>query len=143
MAPKLNAGDYAAAALGIKTASWRRAEAVAKSNAEAAAVAPTIKKALASRGRSLRDETEKLSQRLQIVEHKKLLLKHLESDFEARADALLEREKAISAAEHKIKTVEADREALERRLAILTERMTYTQKTPRRGLDHDRAFDLS
>lgn len=135
--PRLSAGDYAAAAVGIKTGAWRKAEALAKSNSEVATVATTMKKNFASRDSSLRKKTEQLGHRLDVFEHNRLLLKQSESDLEERAKALLDREKAVRAAEGDILVLEAERDTLERRLEILQERVNPQLKAPRRGHDHD------
>lgn len=135
-APSLEARDYAAAAVGIKTAAWRKAEALARSNSQAATVEPTMKKALASRGRALNKKAEQLSERLQVYEHKRILLKHAEEVLERRARALMEREREVSAAEHKVIALEAERDALERRLEMIEEK-SASNKAPSRGLQYD------
>ena len=121
-APKLEARDYAAAAVGIKTVAWRKAEVVARTNSQAAAVAPMMKKAQASRGRALNRKAEQLSERLQIFEHKRILLKQAEEELETRARALVEREREVSAAERKVVALEAERDALGRRLEMIEEK---------------------
>lgn len=122
-APKLEAKDYAAAAMGIKTAAWRKAEALAQSNAHTAAVGPTMKKSLAARAKAatqkdmtLNDRAEGLRKRLEGLEHKRILLEQAEFDLAKRSQALAEREKTVSAAEQHVLSVEAERGALERRL---------------------------
>ena len=135
-APNLQARDYAAAAVGIKTVTWRKAEVLAKSNSQAATVAPTMKKALASRGRALKKKADQLSERLQVYEHKRILLKQAEEVLESRARTLLEREKEVSAAEHKVIALEAERDALERRLEMIEEKAA-SHKAPSRGQKYD------
>ncbi len=135
-APKLEAGDYAAAAVGIRTAAWRKAAALARSNSQAATVERTMKKALASRGRALNQKAEQLSERLQAYEHKRILLKHTEEMLELQARTLIAREREVSAAEHKIIALEAERDALERRLTMI-EKKPASHMAPGRGLQYD------
>ncbi|UVJ43486.1 plasmid recombination protein [Pseudomonas sp. LS1212] len=140
-APKLEARDYAAAAIGIKTATWRKAEALAKSHSQAAAVAPTMKKSFASRQRALHKKAEQLSERLHVFEHKRLLLKQAESGLEVRANALVERERAVSASELNVLALETERDAFERRIEIL-EASQKNHKAPIRGLKYESSHTL-
>lgn len=135
-APKLEARDYAAAALGIKTVTWRKAEVLARSNSQAAAAAPTMKKALASRGRALNKKAEQLSERLQVFKHRWILLKQAEEELEIRARRVVERGREVSAVEHKVVALEAERDALERRLEIIEEK-SASHKAPGRGRKYD------
>lgn len=141
-APKLQAKDYAAAAMGIKTAAWRKAQAVERANAQAAAVQPRARKAIASRGKALGKKAEQLQERLGTLEHKRLVLKQAEQDLEARTKALAEREKAISAAEHKVFALEGERDALQRRLDDYERPQAAQQKAPKRGRDYDQGQTL-
>lgn len=136
-APELEPKDYAAAAMGIKTTAWRKAEALAKSQAQGAALAPSIKKALAARGRAINKRADELGERLRVLEHKRLLLKDAEYELDCRSRALLERERGIGSVEHKLLALEAERDALERRLEIISERNVIHNTAPVRGRRYD------
>lgn len=122
-APKLKARDYAAAAFGIKTARWRKAEALAESQAQAARIGPTMRKSLASRAKAssrnantLNEKSEGLRRRLEVLEHRRILLEQVEYELGQRSQTLAEREKTFNAAEQQASSVEAERNALQRRL---------------------------
>lgn len=76
------------------------------------------------------------SERLQVFEHKRILLKQAEEELEARARALVEREREVSAAEHKVVALEAERDALGRRLEMIEEK-SASHKTPGWGRKYD------
>lgn len=141
-APKIEAKDYAAAAIGIKTSTWRKAEAFTKAQAQAAAMLPTVRKSLKSRVRALDKKDHDLSDRLAVFEHKRVLLKQAERDLEQRAKALVERERRIVMDEHKVVALEAERDALERRLEILQGKEVLKQKAPGRGHNSQSEFTL-
>lgn len=142
-APKLEAKDYAAAAMGIKTAAWRNAEALAKSQAQGAALAPLMKKNLAARDKAINKKADDLSDRLQVFEHTRLLLKDAEYELECRSRALSERERSVMTTEHKILALEAERNALERRLEILDERNAIQDMAPVRGRKYESESTLT
>lgn len=137
LAPQLEAKDYAAAAVGIKTAAWRKAEALTKSQAQGAAVGATMKKALVSRGKAISKKAEELGARLQVFEQKRVLLKQAEEALERRSKALTAREREVSVAEHNLAALEAERDALERRLEMLEEGKVVQTEAPHRGLKID------
>ncbi|MFG0495885.1 MobV family relaxase [Pseudomonas sp. YQ_13] len=142
-APKLERRDYAAAAMGIKTARWRKAEAVVRSQAQGAVLAPLMRNALMARGKAIRKRADELNDRLQALEHKHLLLKKAEDEVERRVQALMERERDVKAIEHKLLSAEAERDALERRLEILTQRNSTPQAAPFRGRMYDSESKLT
>ncbi|MBD8123850.1 plasmid recombination protein [Pseudomonas lutea] len=124
-APKLTARDYAAAAIGIKTAAWRKAELLAKSNGQSAAIFPVTRKRLESRERTLNRlfdsqklKTKEIEDQHEIIGHRRILLEQAEYDLQQRTRSVLERENAVSSAAQQIHAVEAERDALERRLEM-------------------------
>lgn len=136
-APKLKAKDYAAAALGIKTAAWREAEALTKAQAQSAALAATMRKNLMSSSKTISKNAETLGGRLEVYEHKRLLLKHAEDELARRSRALLEREREVSAVVHKVFALEAERDTLERRLEMLQGKPAEQHRlAPQKELDH-------
>lgn len=132
-APKLDAKDYAAAAMGIKTAAWRRAQAVAEANSKGIATVPAMKKALGHRGKFLAAKTTEIDERIQTIKHRQLLLKEAEQELLKRAEALAERERKVRADADKVVVLEAERDALERRLEMIEERKALQNMAPIRG----------
>lgn len=135
VAPKLEAKDYAAAAMGIKTAAWRRAQAIAEANAKGIAVVPAMKNALAQRGKFLAAKTTEMGERMQAITHRELLLKTAEQELVKRFETLSERERQIKFDEHRVEILEAERDTLERRLEIL-EKKVEIRSPRRRELHH-------
>lgn len=140
VAPKLEAKDYAAAAIGIKTAAWRRARAIAEANAKGVAAMPAMKKALERRGKFIATKTAELNERMQIIKHRQLLLREAEQELVKRSETLSERERQIRLHESKVETLEAERDALERRLEMLEEKAE--NRSPRSRKLH-RGMDLT
>lgn len=134
-APVLRPRDYAAAAVGIKTKAWQQAQDVAQANATRATREPHARKATRSRAKALKKRAAELDEKAQVVAHKEVLLRSDADDLERRARSLDDREKAVSAAEHKALALEAERDALERRLEILQGKPAGHEKAPRKGPD--------
>ncbi|EPJ92147.1 MobV family relaxase [Pseudomonas psychrophila] len=134
-APKLEAKDYAAAAIGIKTAAWRRALAIAEANAKGIAALPSMKQALERRSKFIGARTAELDERMQIIKHRQLLLSAAEQELVKRSESISERERQIRLHESKVETLEAERDALERRLEILEEK-TENRSPRSRKLHH-------
>lgn len=143
LAPQLEAKDYAAAAMGIKTAAWRRAESLTESQAQGAAVGATMKKALVSRGKAISKKAEELGARLQVFEQKRMLLKQAEEALARRLSALEEREREANADEHSVLALEAERDTLVRRLEILENRTPIQSMAPIRGHKYERENTLT
>lgn len=135
-APTLEAKDYAAAAFGIKTAAWRRARAVAEANARGIAAVPAMKKALERRGKFIAAQTAELDERMQIIKHRQLILREAEQELVKRSLSV----RQIRLQENKVEALEAERDALERRLEILEEKAENRSPLSRK-LHH--GFDLS
>lgn len=135
-APKLDAKDYAAAAMGIKTAAWRRAQAITEANAKGVAAVPAMKKVLAQRGKFFAAKTTEMDERIQAIKHRQLLLTEAEQELVKRAESLAERERKIRLNEHMVEALGAERDALERRLEILEEK-TEKRRPPPPKLNHD------
>lgn len=135
--PKLEARDYAAAAAGIKTAAWRRAQAVAEANAKGISAVPAMKKAQGQRGKFLAQKTAELDDRMQAIKHRQILLREAEEELLKRAKALSQREHQVRIDADKIHLVEAERDALERRLEIIEEREDRQNMAPVRGRKYD------
>ena len=136
-APKLKAKDYAAAAAGIKTAAWRRAQAIAEANAMGISAVPAMKKAQGQRGKFLAQKTAELEERMQSINHRQILLREAEEELLKRAEALSEREYQLRVDADKIHAVEAERDALERRLEMIEEREARQTMAPVRGRKYD------
>lgn len=131
--PKLKAKDYAAAAAGIKTAAWRRAQAVAEANARGIAAVPAMKKAQGQRGKFLAQKTAELDERMQAIKHRQILLREAEDELLKRTEALSQREHQVRVDADRIMVVEAERDALERRLEMIEEREARKNMAPVRG----------
>lgn len=137
-APALKPKDYAAAALGIKTESWRQAEDVARANATRAAREPRSRKATRSKAKALQKQAAKLEQKTQDLDVKAIEQRSRQDDLDRRSRSLSEREKEVSKAEHRVMSLEAERDALERRLEMLEGPSAGKhEKAPGRGLRHD------
>lgn len=119
-APALKPRDYAAAAVGVKTEAWRQAEDVAKANAVRAAREPRTKKSTRAKAKAVEKQAEANEQKAQSLSHKEIDLRSAQDDLERRSESLAEREKQVQAAkyeaEHKVFVLEAERDALQRRL---------------------------
>nr|WP_314529223.1 MobV family relaxase [uncultured Pseudomonas sp.] len=141
-APQLSSKDYAAAALGIKTAIWKQAEDVAKANALRAAHEPRIRKANRSRWKSLKKLAVDLDEKQQVATHREIERASKEAVLEQRFKSLAAREIEILAAEHKVLVLEGERNALMRRLEMLEGRMGKENKAPERGRQYDSQYTL-
>lgn len=136
-APALKPRDYAAAAVGVKTEAWLKAEEVAKANATKVARELRTRKASRSRVKAIKNQAEALEQKAQNLSHKEIQLRIDQYDFERRTRSLAEREKEVSTAEGKVLSLEAERDALERRFEMLEGRSRVESKAPMRGRKYD------
>ena len=136
-APTLKPRDYAAAAFGIKTESWKQAEDVAKANASRAAREPRTRKSIMSKVTAIKKQAEALEQKAQELKQKEVRLRIDNDQLERRSSSLLEREKEVSASDGKVLSLEAERGALERRLEMLDGRVDKGNKAPIRGQKYD------
>lgn len=135
--PALKPRDYAAAAVGIKTEAWLKAEEVAKANAIRAAREPRNRKACRSKLKAVKSRAETLEQKAQNLSHKEIQLRFNQDEVERRFRSLAAREKEVSTAENRILLLEAERDALERRFEILEGRSRVENKAPVRGRKYD------
>ncbi|MFV0927062.1 MobV family relaxase [Pseudomonas palmensis] len=136
-APALKPRDYAAAAVGVKTETWLKAEEVAKANAIWAARGPRTRKASRSQVKAIKNQTKTLEQKAQSLSQKEIQLRFDQDDCERRSRRLAAREKEVSTAEHKVMLLEAERDALERRFEILERRSRAENEAPVRGRKYD------
>ena len=118
-APALKPKDYAAAAVGIKTESWRQAEDVAKANATKAAREPRLRKATRSKAKALQMQASKLEQQEIDLSVEASKLRRQRDDLERRARCLDDWERMVSAADAKVLAAEVERDALDLRLKAL------------------------
>lgn len=118
-ASALKPKDYAAAAVGIKTESWRQAEDVAKANATQAAREPRLRKATRSRAKALQIQASKLEQQELNLSVEASKLRRQRDDLERRAKCLDDWERMVSAADAKVLAAEVERDALDLRLKAL------------------------
>ena len=92
-----------------------------------------MKKALGHRGKFLAAKTTEIDERIQTIKHRQLLLKEAEQELLKRAEALAERERKVRADADKVVVLEAERDALERRLEMIEERKALQNMAPIRG----------
>ncbi|AWY43771.1 hypothetical protein DKY63_29175 [Pseudomonas putida] len=140
--PQLCRKDYVAAALGMKTEAWQRAEGVAKANALRGANEARTKKAIRSKFKNLKKIAIELDEQHQIAAHREIERASRELDLEQRSRNLVVRENEIRTAEHKVWVLEGERDALQRRLEMLEARIDAGLKAPRRGLKYDSQYTL-
>lgn len=117
-APALKPKDYAAA-VGIKTESWRQAEDVAKANATKAAREPRLRKANRSKAKALQIQASKLEQQELDLSAEASKLRRQREDLERRAKCLEDWERMVSAADAKVLAAEVERNAIDLRLKAL------------------------
>ncbi|WP_448110345.1 MobV family relaxase [Pseudomonas lini] len=141
-APQLRRKDYAAAALGIKTDAWHQAEDAARVNALKAAHEPRRKKANLARCLRIEKQAAQISESEQIVAHRRIVHAALEADLEQRSTSLALREKEILAVDDKLRTLEVERDALERRLEMIEEVSLTGEKAPFRARKYDHVYML-
>lgn len=130
-APVLKARDYAAAAIGVKTEAWQRAEAVASANAQGAARHARSKQAVLSRARAVKKAAALVADRQREIERQEHQLRSRELDLDRlakKADDLL---RLVSEAENNAAMLATEKAALERRLGLL-ERSLSNEKAPTR-----------
>jgi hypothetical protein len=111
--PTLSKLDYAAAAIGIKTPSWKKAQEVIKANAGVVVEARAEKREVVKQASLLARFTEKAKAVLNLEDG----LKRKERALERRSEDLDRREGGISREEGTEARLRAEIEALERRLA--------------------------
>ena len=136
-APMLKARDYAAAAIGVKTEAWRRAEAVASANAQGAARHTRSKQAALSRTRAVKKAAALVADRQRAVERQEQQLRSRAQDMELRTRSIYGLMSQLSEAEHKAATIAAEKAVLERRIEALERNLKI--RNPRRdGLEASR-----
>lgn len=141
-APQLRRRDYAAAALGKRTEAWNQAEDAARVNALRAAHEPRRKKANLSRCLSLEKQKALISENEQIVAHRRIEHAVREADLEQRSGSLAVREKEVLAIDEKFRALEAERDALQRRLAMIDEVSVAGEKALFRARKYDHVYTL-
>ena len=118
-APQLRRKDYAAAAIGIKTEGWYKAEEAARINAARSAYELRRKKSNLSRWQSLERLAATIRQEQQVVAHRRIQHAAKEATLEQQSSSLAVREKEVWAEMDKRVSLEAERDALARRLEIM------------------------
>lgn len=131
-APVLKARDYAAAATGFKTAAWLQAEAVAKANAQGAALYSRSKLAAQSRTRAVKKAAAAVSDRQLALERKEQQLRDIAQDAARHSSKIEGLLAQLSEAKNKVAALTAERTALKRRIAHL-ERSMSNEKSPEPG----------
>ena len=118
-APILKARDYAAAAVGVKTETWQRAEAVAAANAQGAARHARSKQAVLSRASAVKKAASQVEDRQQEIERREHLLRSREVELDRRTRSIDGLVSQVSEAEQKAVALAAEKSALEHRLKML------------------------
>lgn len=140
--PQLRRRDYAAAALGIRTDVWEQAEDAARVNALKAAHEPRRKKANFSRCLSLEKQKAQISESEQIIAHRRIVHAAREADLEQRSGSLAVRENEVLAMDEKFRSLEAERDALQRRLEMKDEVSVPGEKALFRASKYDQVYTL-
>ena len=134
-APQVSFKDYAGAAFGRKTDRWRQVEAVAKANAQRAALAAHTSKANRSRHKRLEELARRLDERQQVAAHREIVYSSKMYELDQRLESVVSRERESLADAGRILTLEAERDTLLRRLRMLESLVDPKGMAPRRGLD--------
>lgn len=140
-APVLKPRDYAAAAVGVKTEAWQRAEAVAAANAQGAARHTRSKQAVLSRARAVKKAAATVEDRQREIERQEHQLRSRELDLDRRTRSIDDLVNQASEAEHKAVVLAAEKSALEHRLKML-EGSLGNDKALARKASHDQEFTL-
>lgn len=138
-APELRARDYAAAAIGIKTEAWQRAEAVARANAQGAARHSRATKAVLSRARAVRKAAAQVEGRQREMERQEHHLSTREMDLDLCFRSIHELVRQADEAEQSAAILAAEKITLVRRLEIL-EHSLSNQKAQTTGSQSDQAL---
>lgn len=140
-APVLKRRDYAAAAVGLKTEVWQRAEAVASANAQGAARHSRSKQAVLSRARAVKKAASQMEDRQREIERREHQLRNREGELDRRTRSIDGLVSLVSEAEQKAVVLAAEKSALEHRLKML-EVSLANDKALAREARHDQEFTL-
>ncbi|EJM77926.1 MobV family relaxase [Pseudomonas sp. GM60] len=140
-APVLKPRDYAAAAVGMKTEAWLRAEAVASANALGAARHARSKQAVLSRARAVKKAASLVEDRQREIERREHRLRSREVDLDRRSRSIDDLVSQASEAEQKAVVLAAEKFDLEHRLKML-ESSLCRGKVWARGEHNDPEFTL-
>lgn len=138
-APVLKPRDYAAAAVGVKTEVWQRAEAVASANAQGAARHARSKPAVLSRARAVKKAASLVEDRQREIERREHQLRSKELDLDRRSRSIDDLVIQASEAEQKAVVLAAEKSALEHCLKMLESSLTK-DKLRARGEHNDQEF---
>lgn len=141
-APELRRNDYAAAAIGIKTDLWKKAEEAARVSAVQAAYGLRQKKSNSSRCRSLERRAAEITESERVVAHRKIEHAANEFDLEQRSRSLTVREKDVWALRDEVLSLEGERDALERRLDMMKEVSVVEERAPFKALKYTHTHSL-
>lgn len=140
-APMLKARDYAAAAVGLKTEAWQRAEALASANAQGAARHSRSKKAVLSRARAVKKAAAQVEDRQREIERREHQVRSRELDLDRRSRSIDDLVSQAGEAEQKAAGLAAEKSVLEHRLKTLEVRLGNDKALARKAR-HDQEFTL-
>lgn len=141
-APALRPKDYAAAAMGIKTKAWRQAEELAQANAVRATREQRTKQSARSNAKALVKHADALKAKAEDLSVREILLRNERDNLERFSRSLSEREREVRADECRVVALEAERDALERRLEMAQGIPDDHKKAPRMGPNYDNSVTL-
>ena len=133
-APKLSRRDYAAAAVGVETDAWRQAQRVAEANAAGVTRERRNRKATRARARALERDAQALQGQGQGLEREAVQLRIEREQLELLRREIQGEKRAVDAQKQAVFLLEAERDALQRRLEQLEQ---PREAAPRRGRDND------
>ena len=140
-APALKPRDYAAAAIGVKTEAWQRAEAVASANAQNASRHSRSKQAVLSRARAVKKAASQAEDRQREIERREHQLRSREGELDRRTRSIDGLVSLVSEAEQKTVVLAAEKSVLEHRLKMLEVRLA-NDKALAREARHNQEFTL-
>lgn len=141
-APVLKPRDYAAAAVGVKTEAWQRAETVASANAQSAARHARSKQAILSRARAVKKAASLVEYRQREIERQEHHLCSRELDLDRRSRSIDDLVSRVSEAEQNAEVLAAEKSALEHRLKKLESTLSK-DNVRARGERNDQEFTLA
>ena len=140
-APALKPRDYAAAAIGVKTEAWQRAEAVASANAQNASRHSRSKQAVLSRARAVKKAASQAEDRQREIERREHQLRSRAGELDRRTRSIDGLVSLVSEAEQKTVVLAAEKSVLEHRLKML-EVSLANDKALAREARHNQEFTL-
>lgn len=139
-APQLTRKDYAAAAVGIETESWKKAQEATQATAKQAAVSSRKRKAIQATTKAQEQAEDQMGQRSMQLKLQEQKQGDKARALDCRERALDERERNLRSRENELDAEKARADALERQLQMLQERDKPKQDQPARK--RNRGSDL-